>query len=320
MRVVVTGAGGHVGTNLVHALLAQGRDVHMLDLQPPTELIRAGATWAAIDVRDEPAVTAACDGASVIYHLAAVISVAGGRRGLVRSVNVDGVRAMARAAMRVGGIRFVHCSSVHAYDLMACRGQVINEQSPRAIDPKLPAYDRSKAAGEAALQEYVRVGLDAVIVNPTGVIGPKDPGPSRMGAVLLAAAQGRLPATISGAFDWVDVRDLVDTLMACESAGEIGANYLVGGHVASLSQLAKRAAMIGHTRGPLVNLPMWFARIFSPLATQIAQRSPHPLLFTFDSLHALESAPRVDSAQARSVLGHHARPLDQTLEDLLTQH
>lgn len=317
MVAVVTGAAGHVGANLVDALVAGGRDVRIVDLREPPASLPAHLSWVQADVRDEAAMRRALDGAEVVFHLAAVISVAGSMSGLVASVNVDGVSATARAALAAGVPRFVHCSSVHAYDLMACRGTLVDEQAPPAVRPALPPYDRSKAAGERALRAVVADGLSAVIVNPTGIIGPRDPAPSRMGAVLRAAAAGRLPATVQGSFDWVDVRDAVAALMAAEAHGAAGENHLVGGVSASVAELARMAAEAGGSRRPVADLPLWFARLWAPAATAVARHSHNPLLYTRDSLHALDSRPQVDHRKATEVLGHRPRPLEESVTDLV---
>src|SRR5436190_4885948 len=99
MVAVVTGGAGHVGTNLVAALRADGQDVDMVDLREPTTGRRLGARWVRADVRDGARMRRAFEGADVVYHLAGVISVAGGMGGLVESVNVDGARAVAEAAL-----------------------------------------------------------------------------------------------------------------------------------------------------------------------------------------------------------------------------
>ena len=316
MVCVVTGAGGHLGTNLVRSLLEQGRDVRVVDVREPCDLVDIGAQYACADVRDADAMRAAVEGAETVFHLAAVISVAGSLGGLVEDVNVHGVEVVARAALAAGCRRLVHCSSVHAFDLFAERGRIVDEQSPRAVDPRLPAYDRSKAAGEARLRAVVDAGLDAVIVNPTGVIGPQDPRPSRMGHFFLALAAGRLPATVAGGFDWVDVRDVTAAMIAAEYRGRTGENYLVGGHLLGTRELAVVACAVAGTSSPPVDVPLWFARLWAPAATLATRRFDLPLLYTSDTLNALASRPHVDCAKAARELGHRARPIEDTITDL----
>ncbi|MCD4685577.1 MAG: NAD-dependent epimerase/dehydratase family protein [Anaerolineae bacterium] len=100
-------------------------------------------------------------------------------------------------------------------------------------------YDRSKALGEQLVQAAVAEGLDAIIVNPTGVIGSRDFGPSFFGTALLDLAQGTLPGLVGGGCDWVDVRDLVAGVLDAEQHAAPGAKYLLSGHWAALSALAE---------------------------------------------------------------------------------
>ena len=254
-------------------------------------------------------------GVDVVYHLAALISIAGDPDGRVRATNVDGVRNVATAALEAGVRRFVHCSSVHAFDLE--RPGVITETSARAVDPHLPAYDRSKAAGEVELRKVVDQGLDAVITNPSGVLGPNDFAPSRMGAVFLALARRRLPALVAGGFDWVDARDVATGMMAAEAKGRTGENYLLG----RSPTLDRRP---GHARRAVHRRPV-AARVGADVA---GPRRPHPAglwwsrwrgtqpLFTPESLHALLTDPTVSSAKAARELGHEPRATEDTVRDV----
>lgn len=142
MTVAITGAAGYVGTNLAAALCSDGQAVRAIDIVRPTTAMRHGATWVRTDVRDLAAMRRAVEGADTVYHLAAVISIVGGLGGRVESVNVDGVRAASGAALAEGVRRFVHCSSVHAFDVAACTGRPVDESAPRSVHPRLPAYDR----------------------------------------------------------------------------------------------------------------------------------------------------------------------------------
>src|SRR5205814_3329159 len=102
----------------------------------------------------------------------------------------------------------------------------LDETRAHADHPRLPAYDRSKAAGEREVLAGVARGLDAVIVNPMGVLGPHDYRPSRMGEILLDMYHRRLPMIVRGGFNWVDVRDVVAGALAAEERGRRGERYL----------------------------------------------------------------------------------------------
>lgn len=313
---VVTGASGHVGVNLVPTLLQRGDRVRVVDTRLDPMLAAWGVEWCPVDVCDGEAVARALDGSEVVYHLAALISVVGGMAGRVERVNVGGVATVAAAARRAGVRRLVHCSSVHAYDTAAMRHLLLDERAPKAARRSLPAYDRSKAAGERALQAEVARGLDAVVCNPSGILGPRDPAPSRMGRFFLALRARRVPALVEGGFDWVDVRDVVDALVVAAEKGRVGENYLLGGRAASVRSLAETASGVTGVPAPLVTLPMWFARIWSPAATSVARRTADPLLYTADTLHALDTFPHVDPAKAQAELGFDPRPLAETIADL----
>ena len=316
MRFVVTGASGHLGVNVVRALVAAGEAVRAVDVRSGAGLAGVPAEFVQCDVLDAAALKDAFAGAEVVIHLAAKISIAGDPDGSVRRVNVDGVRNVAEAALAAGVRRLVHCSSLHAYDVGAIHGPV-RENGPRAVDSALPAYDRSKAAGEDELRRVIDRGLDGVILNPSGMFGPVDPEPSRMGRVLLAMFKGRMPITVSGAFDWVDVRDVASAAIAAADRGGRGENYLVGGHRASVTELGRLAAEVTGRRPPWLVVPLRPVHVAAMAAVQIAGPGrAGRLLLTPESLHALETDPIVDCSKAIAELAYRPRPLAETVADL----
>ncbi|HEV7861090.1 MAG TPA: NAD-dependent epimerase/dehydratase family protein, partial [Acidimicrobiia bacterium] len=316
LRFVVTGASGHLGANVVRALAAAGETVRAVDVRPGAAFGGLDVEWFRADVVDPSTLVNAFSGADFVLHLAARISIAGDPDGSVRRVNVDGVRHVAEAALAAGVRRLVHCSSLHAYDVGAIRGPV-RENAPRATDPGLPAYDRSKAAGEDELRRVVDRGLDAVILNPSGMFGPLDPEPSRMGRVLLAMFKGRMPIAVRGAFDWVDVRDVAAALIAAADRGRQGENYLVGGHRASVTELGRLAAEVAGRRPPRLAAPLAPVQLAAEAAVRLAgPRRAGRLLLTPESLHALATDPVVDCSKAIAELGYRPRPLADTVADL----
>ncbi len=313
MTTVVTGASGHVGGNLVRELIARNRPVRALVHKDRSALEGLDIECVTGDITDKASVRAALEGAEVVFHLAAHISILD-RDPRVVPVNVDGVRNVAEAALDAGVKRLVHVSSIHAYNMMPATG-AIDEDRPRSQQPECPPYDASKAAGEAALREVVAKGLDATIVNPTGIIGPNDFRPSRMGEVLLKLATGELPGLVDGGFDWVDVRDVCAGVLLAEEKGQTGRNYILSGNYCRMPELAARAAAITGTRAPRFTSPMWLARFGAPFVTGWSKMTGQRPLYTSAALHALRGPREMKHARAKTELGYSPRPLDETLRD-----
>ena len=314
MVTVVTGATGHIGANLVRALLASGRRVRCIVRQDRTALAGLDVECVTGDVLDPASLRAAFGGASTVFHLAAIISIDGDRHGLVTSTNIDGARNAAEAALACGVRRLVHCSSIHAC-VQGGPSRTSVESMPRVAGAGCAAYDRSKASGERAVRAVVARGLDAVIVHPTAVIGPHDYKPSRMGRLLIDLQRRGLPALIPGGFDWVDVRDVVAGLIQAEERGRTNESYLLSGHYAPVAELASLAAAVTGVPAPRWCSPAWLARMAAPFSVAAGRVRGREPLFTGEALDALAMGTRVDCGKARRELGYSARDLRATIRD-----
>lgn len=315
MRVTVTGAGGLLGTNLVRMLLARGDDVRAADVQPSAALEGSGAEQVIADVLDPAGLEAAVADADVVYHLAALISIVGDPTGNVWRVNVDGPGNVARTAARAGVRRLVHCSSVHAFDLERC-GPSLDEDGPRTVGEHAPVYDRSKYAGEQAVLTAAGDDLEVVIVNPSGIIGPHDHGPSRMGETIRQLRDGDIPVNVGGGFDFVDVRDVVDGILAAADRGRPGENYLLSGTRITIKELGELVAAHCGTRPPRLGVPLALVEPLAPLVLRFTPPDRIPL-FTPDALHALRWSPAVSHRKAAVELGYAPRPIHETVADTL---
>jgi dihydroflavonol-4-reductase len=268
------------------------------------------------DVLDPNSLTLAFKGAEVVYHLAAKISITGDEHGLVHQTNVIGTRNVVDACVKSGVKRLVHFSSIHAFSQRPLDIQ-LDENRPRVAGPEALAYDRSKALSEAEVRAGVEKGLDAVIVNPTGVIGPYDFKPSYIGLELIDIYRRRFSFLVRGGFDWVDVRDVVNGAISAETMGRSGENYLLTGHWLSVSDLAKLVREVTGADPRSWACPMWLARIAAPFAETQARLLGKQPLFTRDSLVALRGNPNISRKKAERELGYTVRPIAQTIKDTL---
>ena len=320
--VVVTGASGHLGGVLVRALLASGARVRAVYLGDDRALAGLDVERVVADVTDAEAVRRAVGGASLVLHLAAVISIDGGRGGLVDRVNVGGTRNVAAAA-RAEGVRMVHVSSIHAF-----RQEPVDvplDETRTRVPPAgghWPVYDRTKAAGERVVRAAIADGLDAVILHPTGIIGPEDHAPSRMGRIFLAVARRRMPAVVAGGFDWVDVRDVAAAILAAAdpARGRRNESYLVAGNRRTVAQVTATAAAIAGVPAPRIVLPMALARLGAPPMTLLARVTHAEPLFTGESLLALRANHAIVGEKARRELGILPRPFAESVHDLYRWH
>lgn len=318
MLVAVTGASGHVGGNLIRELLKRGRKVRALVRPGDTRAIEGLEVERSYgDLLDQESLTRAFAGAEVVYHLAARISIRSGDEAEVFRVNVDGTRNVVESCLRSGVRRLVHFSSVHAFHQVP-HHEPIDEARPIAdFDGTLP-YDRSKARGEREITAGIARGLDAVIVNPSGIIGPYDFKPSPLGEVLLKMAQRRLPGLVDAGYDWVDVRDVVEAALRAEERGKPGEKYLVPGHWAPIRRLAEIVHSFTGARPPRLVAPLWLARFGAPFSEGYARLTGKRPQFTSHSLAVLAGNSRFLSHKAQRELDHKPRPLEETIGDALS--
>ena len=313
MTTVVTGAGGFLGSVLVRELVARGRSVRAIIRSNAKALEDLDIEIVAADIRDSSSIDRALAGAESVFHLASVISLSGDRSGSVTATNIDGARNVAEAALKNGVKRFIHCSSIHVFDLKD-HGKTINENTIR-VTTDSPVYDRTKYAGEIAVRNLIKMGLPAVVIHPTGVIGPGDHRPSRMGQVLIDLSSKKLPALISGGFNWVDVRDVCVGALAAEEFGRIGESYILSGQWHSTRQLATFGEEITGTPPPNFDLPMWLAQGIAPIGSLLGNISSNEYRLNSDTVSALKAARKISSAKAETELGFKSRPIRNSVHD-----
>jgi len=316
MTILVTGASGHVGANLVRALLAQGRTTRALVHLDRKPLDGVDVEIAEGDICDPVSLRNAFQDVDVVYHLAAHISILGGEWSKFESVNVIGTQNVVEACLQSGVHRLVHFSSIHAMS-QECTNFSDGRPVLLAESQQDLPYDRSKAAAEREVYKGIEKGLDAIIINPTAIIGPHDYRPSHFGEALLRLANGKVPALIDSGFDWVDVRDVSEAAIRAEERAPTGSRYVLSGHWISLCDLAALIEQITGVSAPRLVCPLWLARIAAPIVTAIDRFIGKRPLYTSASLRILQSQRNISCQKATQELEYHPRPLQETIIDTL---
>ncbi len=314
---VVTGATGQLGNALVRGLVAQGVPGVRALVGPSrrtASLTGLDVETVEADVRHYESLLRAFRGAEVVYHVAGIVSIASTGLKHLRLTNVEGTRNVLTACREARVGRLIYTSSVHAL-VEPPGGTRLDETFP--IDPAgvRGPYAKSKAEATRLVFAAAGEGLDAVVVFPSGIIGPYDFRPSYSGKLILDSAGGRLKAYVDGAYNFVDVRDVVQGLMAAADKGRPGEGYVLAGHEVSVADLLHAIELVTGVPAPRWRLPYGFTRAVSFLMPAYYRMQREQPLFTTYSLDVIASNCVMSSEKAQRELGFQPRPFQQTMED-----
>jgi dihydroflavonol-4-reductase len=310
---LVTGGGGRLGNVLVRRLVESGQKVRVLEPGTvPESLEGLDIEFMSGSVLDAKDVSRAIDGIDVVYHLAAKIDLSPKKDPLMYTLNVEGTRKVVDACLS-RGLRLVHTSSHHALEREPL-DQPLTEDKPLALTEKCE-YHRSKAIGETVVLDACERGLDAVIVNPGSMIGPRDYEPSMIGAALIDMYFGRVPVLLDVLSDYVDVRDVADGMISAAEKGRRGERYFLTGDVVPILEMVSVYGELTGAKVPTRALPLWVGWALLPFALAASTLTKTDPFITADMLRASVSNEVVSHDKAHRELGYTLRPLRESLTD-----
>lgn len=314
-RYLVTGATGLVGNNLVRLLLDQGHSVRVLARTPsnvePFEGLNLEFYWA--NLSEDTDITPAYEGVDTVFHAAGHIHMGWSQAAQHQQINVEGTRRIAQAA-RHTGVKMVHISSVNALGIGPLADPA-NETNARPGIVQTP-YIVTKRLAEQVVMDERQAGLQAIIVNPTYMLGPWDWKYSS-GRMLVEVATNRLPLIApAGAFSVADVRDVCDAMV--KVVDHIGKQdrYILAGHNLTYQELWKHFnALGGKNWGPPFRMGpfnVWMIGAVSDAWGKIVGKEPD---INSAAIKLSSQQHCFSSALAIAELGYRIRPLSETIHD-----
>ncbi len=309
----VTGGTGFLGLNLIEQLTAQewqvtalhrpGSDVRLLS-QFPLQRVEG-------DILDGESLRRAMPrGVDAVFHVAADISMWSGHDARQTRTNVEGTRNVVGAALEAGARRLVHTSTWNTYGLWQ---RAIREELPQRGGSSRANYDRTKFFAEEEVREGIARGLDAVIVNPSHIMGRYD----RKGwaKLILAAHERWMPGVPPGAGTFCHAEAVAKAHIAAAERGRRGANYLMSGADASFVELFAVINEVTGARVPLRPLPAALFRVPARLGAAWAKVSGREPAMTPEGVENAIARARVVSRRAEEELGYRPAPLRTLIED-----
>jgi len=317
-RVVITGASGLLGGNLAAELAAAGHQVAAIRRAGTrtTHLDDLAIEWHDADLAATAAMTEAFRGAACVFHCAAQVSVRRDVTPEMTATNVTGTRNVIDAAVAAGVSRLVHTSSVVAVGLSR-DGQPCDETASWNFDTEGldDGYAVTKHQAEAVIQA-ARDRIDAVIVNPTYMFGPRDAKPSS-GRLLIHIVRGRAPGWTPGYNNFVDARDVARGMIAAWQRGRRGERYILAGHDMTYGDVMRKIAEVAGTRPPRLRVPRPAAWLFGKWGDLVERTGRDPLVNSVQVRYAYTDKFRFKSDKAARELGYTYGPLEPTIRDTI---
>ncbi len=317
--VFLTGATGFVGAAVARALIAHGFRVRALVRagSPRDNIAGLALEPVAGDLEDPASLARGLAGCRYVFHLAADYRLWVPDPAAMMRVNVEGTRALMRAAKEAGVERIVYCSSVAALGHTADRSPA-DETTPVIESEIVGPYKHSKYLAEQAVLAMVREeGLPAVIVNPSTPVGPRDIKPTPTGRMILDAAAGRMPGYLETGLNIVHVEDVAAGHLLALARGVIGERYILGGQDLMLGDLFAMTARLAGSRPPRLNLSegvLWPVALAAEGLARVFGIAP---LVTREHLRMARKPMYFSSAKAVAELGYQPRPAADALADAI---
>ena len=319
-KYLVTGATGFLGRAVVEELVRRRAQVYALVLHndPYIDLLPKEVHTDIGDVCDKSSLAdffAGADSRTCVIHCAGIVSVASRPGPRLYQVNVGGTWKVLRQCMEHDVGKMVYVSSVHAIPEKP-KGCIISEDcefSPGLVDGD---YAKSKAAATELVFDAAERGLNASIVFPSGIIGPGDLQGGSFTSMAKSFLSGKLPFAVRGGYDFVDVRDVANGILACSESGEPGKGYILSGCYVTIRRMLQLVGKAAKLKYRSICLPLGLARLAAPYYERRSLRERKPLFFTPYSVSVLASNGQFSHAAASERFAYQPRPIEETLGDM----
>ncbi len=312
-RAFVTGGNGFLGLNVIDQLSAAGWKIISFDKSDSNKRCLDGLDVQFIlgDITDPISCESALpDKTDAIFHLAGNTSHWSLRDNLQTLVNVQGVQNMVSPALKRKAKRFIHTSSIAAYGFQP---EIITERTESAALNSHINYFRTKRLGELEVLKGIEKGLNAMIINPSNIIGPFDFGGwSRLFHLI---NNGKLRGAPPGKASFCHVREVAKAHISAFEKGICGHNYLLGGADATWLEFVQIIGKLLGRKTPHFAAPAFFIKTIGRASLWYSYFSRKDPDVTPEKAELVTSELICKSDKAVKALGYKIIPLKTMLTD-----
>ncbi len=318
---IVTGAAGFLGNNIVLELTKdKENDIRVLLLPHESDYPLQGLNIKIYrgDVTNKSSLLSLFDIDNdkplFVIHSAAIVSIKTRYDKRLYDVNVNGTKNIADLTLEKKG-KLIYISSVHAL-AKAKKNSVVKETNKYDVKNVYGHYAKSKVVATNYILNLVnRCNLNASILLPSGMLGPRDYGSSHLSELITDYASNKLKAIVRGGYDFSDVRDVAKGVISAAYLARQGESYILSNKYISIKELIDEVDKIINRKKKIKIFPLLIAKITAPIAELYYLARKKTPLYTAFSLRTIDEKIYFDSNKAKEELNFKVRNLKESVKD-----
>ncbi len=319
--VLVTGASGFLGGELVKQLVASGERVRIIK-RASSDLSHLSSVLDKIDIAeadilDVPSLETAFEGIDTIYHSAAVIGYDSSYYDSMYKTNIEGTANVVNVALTSGVKKILHVSSIAA--IGGKPGELITEESKWEKNEWTTHYGITKMLAEREIWRGVQEGLDAMIINPGIIVGIGNDEHKATIRLFRQIAQGKMPFYTNGTNGFVDVEDVAKISILLMNKTIEPARFIAVAENISFKSYFDKIAEAMQAAPPSRALNPWMGKIFTAADWFLSSFSNRKRGLTSENLKVSLEKFEYDNALVRQTLDFEFIPLDETIRKVAAQ-
>jgi len=317
--ILVTGATGFLGAELIQQLTREGIRLRALkrttSLIPELLVTEPLIEWVVADINDLATLEEAFEDITQVYHCAAMVSFNPKDKEQLLRINIEGTSNVVNLCQEKG-IRLLHVSSVAALGNPKKGMTLITEDDYWVYDAHVHAYAISKYEGEMEVWRGIAEGLDAVIVNPSVIIGA-NAGFEGSGAIFKLVKEG-LSYYTKGATGLVDVRDVASAMIALMNSGKSDDRFILSSENYNYQTLFSSIARGFGVKAPAKEAKAWMLGLAWRAAKFISIFTGKPAALTSDAARSSLNESLYSNDKIKKTIGIEFRPLELSIAETCT--
>lgn len=321
MKFIVTGSTGYLGRVFIEELFKQ-------NIRPIKILVRSEEAFKTFqDYKMEIAVGSLLDRdflekeineGDIVFHLAAMIDIVGDNTDLIYKTNVDATKLLADVCLEKNVEKFIYTSSSSAIDVSKIKKGFISEPESYSPNNVIGDYAKTKAiATDYVLKLANETELNAVVVMPSLIIGPKDYRVSEIGDLMIKYYKKRYSAFVRGSYNFVDVRDVAKGLINAYKLGKKGQAYLLTGETLTIREMFNILRTLTTKTKRHIYIPLPIIILIMPFINLYYKVKKTNPLFTKTSLKIINQNSNFSNAKAKRDLKFESRSVNFSFIDML---